>query len=384
MAASTPAVPGRIFISYRREETAYPAGWLFDRLADRFGGSQVFKDVDSIEPGDDFVEVITRAVGSCDVLLALIGDEWLTITDQHGRRRLDNPEDFVRLEIEAALERDVRVIPILIDGARMPTAEELPGNLARLVRRQALELSPSRFDSDLGRLLRVLDRTLTEVQAPPKPPPERRAPPDVALALRPVLSHGRRSGEHHLTVDNLGAQPVGVTVAVDGAPDVTVEVTPTALPVEAGGSLTATLRVRPRRRLLAGRPRRHRFRAVARVAGVPVAAAEGAMLQRPLAPWWLLAAALLVVLLPVAALLRPQPSLTVPDPAGAAVADVMALLERTGLQAAVTREASETVAPGGLIRTVPSPGVRVRRGDRVTLVVSSGPAVTPLPLAPSS
>ncbi len=153
MAASPPTAPGRIFISYRREETAYPAGWLFDRLADHFAGGQVFKDVDSIQLGDDFVEVITRAVGSCDVLLALIGDEWLTITDEHGRRRLDNPDDFVRLEIEAALARKVRVIPILVDGARMPRADELPDSLSKLVRRQALELSPSRFDFDTSRLL---------------------------------------------------------------------------------------------------------------------------------------------------------------------------------------------------------------------------------------
>ena len=116
MADSIPAASGRIFISYRREETAYPAGWLYDRLADRFGSDQVFKDVDSIELGDDFVEVITRAVGACDVLLALIGQEWLTITDARGRRRLSNPHDFVRLEIEAALTRNVRVIPILVDG----------------------------------------------------------------------------------------------------------------------------------------------------------------------------------------------------------------------------------------------------------------------------
>src|SRR5512132_2843024 len=165
MAASPPAKPGRIFISYRREETAYPAGWLYDRLADRFSGGQVFKDVDSIELGDDFVEVITRAVGSCDVLLALIGEEWLTITDERGRRRLDNPDDFVRVEIEAALLRRVRVIPILVDGARMPRAEELPDSLANLVRRQALELSPVRFDFDTSRLLKVLDRTLAEVRA---------------------------------------------------------------------------------------------------------------------------------------------------------------------------------------------------------------------------
>lgn len=88
---------GRIFLSYRRDETAYPAGWLYDRLTSQYGGGQVFKDVDSIELGDDFVQVITRAVGTCDVLLALIGEQWLTITDEHGRRRLDDPDDFVRL-----------------------------------------------------------------------------------------------------------------------------------------------------------------------------------------------------------------------------------------------------------------------------------------------
>ena len=156
--------PGRIFISYRRGETAYPAGWLFDRLASHFGKGQVFKDVDSIELGDDFVEVITAAVGSCDVLLALMGDRWLAITDEDGRRCLDNPDDFVRLEIEAALTRNVRVIPILVGGAQMPRASELPASMAGLVRRQALELSPNRFDFDLRRLLKVLDRTITEMQ----------------------------------------------------------------------------------------------------------------------------------------------------------------------------------------------------------------------------
>ena len=123
MAGSSPPAPlGRIFISYRRQETAYPAGWLYDRLAGRFGRGQVFKDVDSIQLGDDFVEVITRAVGSCDVLLALIGERWLTISDEHGGHCLDDPNDFVRLEIEAALTRKVRVIPILVDGrgCRMP------------------------------------------------------------------------------------------------------------------------------------------------------------------------------------------------------------------------------------------------------------------------
>lgn len=156
--------PGRIFVSYRREDTAYPAGWLVDRLTEHFGSGQVFKDVDSIELGDDFVEAISAAVGSCDVLLALIGDEWLTVTGDDGRRRLDDPADFVRVEIEAALRRDVRVIPILVDGARMPRAEQLPASLAGLQRRQALELSPNRFDYDTSRLVKVLDATLAEMQ----------------------------------------------------------------------------------------------------------------------------------------------------------------------------------------------------------------------------
>ena len=91
VAGPIPAASGRVFISYRREETAYPAGWLFDRLADRYGRGQIFKDIDSIELGDDFVEVITTAVGSCDVLLALIGDQWLTITDEDGRLASTTP-----------------------------------------------------------------------------------------------------------------------------------------------------------------------------------------------------------------------------------------------------------------------------------------------------
>ena len=166
MAGSNPGATGRIFISYRREETAYPAGWLYDRLISHFGRDQVFKDVDSIELGDDFPEVIASAVGSCDVLLALVGDRWLTITDQDGRRRLDSSDDFVRLEIEAALQRNVRLIPVLVDGATMPRADELPSSLARMTRRQALELSPSRFEHDTNRLLRVLDETLAGTQRP--------------------------------------------------------------------------------------------------------------------------------------------------------------------------------------------------------------------------
>jgi hypothetical protein len=156
--------PARIFMSYRREETAYPAAWLFERLASQFGRYQVFKDIDSIEPGEDFGEIITTAVESCHVLLALIGRQWLTIAGQDGRPRLENPDDFVRREIEAALARDVRVIPVLVDGARMPRAEDLPPSLGKLARRQALDLNPARFGADAQRLVRSLGPVIAQAQ----------------------------------------------------------------------------------------------------------------------------------------------------------------------------------------------------------------------------
>jgi hypothetical protein len=166
MAKATGSPGGRIFISYRRGDASYPAAWLFDQLTTRFGSDRVFMDVDSIEPGDDFAEVIADAVGCCAVLLAVIGDRWLAAADESGRRRMDDSGDFLRLEIEAALARGVRVIPVLVDGARVPRPDQLPASMAALGRRQAVELRPARFSSDLTSLLTVLDRALTPV-APP-------------------------------------------------------------------------------------------------------------------------------------------------------------------------------------------------------------------------
>jgi len=213
MTASTPRPAGRIFISYRHGETDWQAGWLFDRLADHFGAGQIFKDVNSIQLGDDFVEVITTAVGSCDVLLALIGDQWLTITDVWGRRRLDNADDFVRLEIEAALKRKVRVIPVLVEGAPMPRAAQLPPSLAKLARRQALELSPSRFNFDTSRLVEVLDRTLAEVSGRPAA-----TGPDVAV---PAVPSEHDASTHHGSVPakaNEDAGPLSAPTAERSEP----------------------------------------------------------------------------------------------------------------------------------------------------------------------
>ncbi|MGB7963090.1 MAG: toll/interleukin-1 receptor domain-containing protein, partial [Propionicimonas sp.] len=148
------APQGRIFISYRRQETAWPARQLYEVMISRFGADQVFKDVDNINPGDDFVERLAQAVGSCDILLALIGRQWLDLRDDSGRRRIDDPADFVRLEIATALGRGVRVIPILVDGALMPRADALPGDLVALSRRQAVPLDPVTFDT--SRLLATM------------------------------------------------------------------------------------------------------------------------------------------------------------------------------------------------------------------------------------
>jgi hypothetical protein len=174
--------PGsRVFISYRREDSGYPAGWLFDQLAASLGADRVFKDVDSIEPGDDFAEVISDAVSSCAVLLAVIGDRWLAAADEDGRR-LDDPGDFVRLEIEAALTRGVRVIPVLVGGARMPRPAQLPPSLAPLCGRQAIQVSHARFRSDIAGLLTVLQRALGPAAAPR--PPARPAPAQTRQAVK--------------------------------------------------------------------------------------------------------------------------------------------------------------------------------------------------------
>jgi hypothetical protein len=146
----------KIFLSYRRDDSAGYAGRVAERLSDTFGHINVFRDVDDIKPGVDFTEAIGRAVGNCDVLLALIGPRWLTEADTTGARRLDHPQDFVRIEISSALERKVRVIPVLVQKAEMPAEELLPEPLKPFALHQAIELSDTRWDYDVGQLIAAL------------------------------------------------------------------------------------------------------------------------------------------------------------------------------------------------------------------------------------
>ena len=155
-----------IFISYRREDAEGQAGRLFDDLVRDFGDDSVFMDVAGLEPGRDFRRAIDEQVTSCGVLLAVIGKSWLDAKDESGQRRLDDPMDFVRLETASALKRDIPVIPVLVRGASMPRAEDLPEDLKELAFRNGVELTHARWDSDVQVLVKALR---PYVQAKPEP-----------------------------------------------------------------------------------------------------------------------------------------------------------------------------------------------------------------------
>ena len=157
------ADPG-IFLCYRRDDTQGYAGWLWESLTERFGRGRVFRDIDEIEPGLNFVEVIDEAMSRCRASLILIGPRWLSVTDKEGTPRIQLEGDFVRLEVEAALSRDMRVIPVLLQGAEMPTQSALPETIKPLALRNAVELSESRWHYDVDRLVNVLSLLLESPQ----------------------------------------------------------------------------------------------------------------------------------------------------------------------------------------------------------------------------
>jgi len=150
---------GHIFVSYRRSDSADIAGRIYDRLIGKFGKNPVFKDVDSIPLGLDFKEYLDKKVGECDVLLAIIGDRWLSASDSTGNKRLEDPADFVRIEIESALQRGIPVIPLLVRDAHMPSEESLPPGLRKLVYRNGIPIrSDPDFHRDMDRLIAALEK----------------------------------------------------------------------------------------------------------------------------------------------------------------------------------------------------------------------------------
>jgi hypothetical protein len=179
--------PSGIFISYRREDASGYAGRLYDHLTAHFGEQMVFRDIEHITPGSDFVRRIEDAVGACQVVLAVIGPSWATITGPDGQRRLDNPTDYVRLELTSSLQQDIRIVPVLVQDAEMPRPQDFPEPLQGLSRRNAIELSDSRWPYDVRQLVAAIEKSVTpqrsrsfrgspppkQPTAPPRPAPRR-------------------------------------------------------------------------------------------------------------------------------------------------------------------------------------------------------------------
>lgn len=163
------SAPPMIFLSYRRDDSAGHVGRLYDSLSAKFGSQRIFVDIDHISPGQDFVQVVDDAVARCAVLLVVMGKRWAG-TGRIGKRRIDNPGDFVHLEVAGGLKRSgLRLIPVLVGGATMLGPAELPDDLKELARRNAFDLSDTRWKEDVARLTGELERALGPAGMPATP-----------------------------------------------------------------------------------------------------------------------------------------------------------------------------------------------------------------------
>src|SRR5262249_36305011 len=185
----------KVFISYRRDESAGHAGRVHDRLEREFGRDLLFMDVDAVPLGVNFVKVLSEEVAKCDVLLAVIGPNWLNARDEDGNRRLDNPHDFVRIEIGAALQRTIPVIPILLDGAKVPKPSQLPKELEELSLRNGLDVRHVSFHNDIDKLVRSLKGQLAEADARRRDEDERRGQEKLQVEARQRAEQERRRQE---------------------------------------------------------------------------------------------------------------------------------------------------------------------------------------------
>lgn len=190
------AALGSIFINYRRNDSEGEAGRLFDELINRFGERSVFMDVSAIEPGQDFRKAIDLSVSTCTVLLAVIGQDWIHSKDVSGQRRLEDPADFVRIELASALRREIAVVPVLVRGAKMPVARDLPADLRDLAYRNAVELTHARWKSDIQLLIRALQPSMGSPAKLPAPEiaPSVPLPSTQTIALQSFSSEPPASG----------------------------------------------------------------------------------------------------------------------------------------------------------------------------------------------
>ena len=275
-----------IFISYRREDAEGQAGRLFDDLTAHFGRDAVFMDVAGIKKGLDFRRIIDEHVTSCGVLLVIIGKRWLSVTDGKGKRRLDDANDFVRLETAAALSRDIPVVPVLVQDAVMPTEQDLPDVLKNLAFRNGTELTHARWDSDVKLLIEDL-RPYLETPAPaaraPQPATIRPMPPGSgrltsralwAAAGTAVVTGGVSIFGYHVWQDRLAAQERALA-AVQAPPKIAM-----AQRTRDGTAATPPVVSKPALKV-ADEP--YKLDATATQIEVPHAAAEKAVAEKALA-----------------------------------------------------------------------------------------------------
>lgn len=384
-----------IFISYRRDESAGHAGRIYDRLREKFGRDRVFMDVSAIEPGVDFVEAIDRAVGSCTVLLVVIGRRWLECIDATGRRRLDDPKDFVRLEVSTALRRNIRVVPVLVQDAAMSREETLPDELKLLARRNAIEINDTHWDSDLAQLVETLERVLTGPAGPAKKEiaaeqtawavQKKRLPLLIGSITAIVLAlAGLLTG-----IDSLRDSVVRL---FEGSPPVTTTTGTTALPGGQGPVEPAAVTV-PR---VIGMEEREAVETI-RIRGlqpqieqrISSDARSGTVFkQEPAADSALPAGGRVIVHVARAPVpqppqppedLQPRPStpslVVVPNLAGKTLNKAGAALANVGLNVgAVEKRETGAAEPGTIIGQKPDAGARLGRGKNVSLVVAVSPA----------
>jgi hypothetical protein len=385
-------LPG-VFISYRRDLDAGWAPWLYDKLSDQFGANRIFMDLDSIAAGDDFVEVITRSVASCRVLIALIGKEWIDAQDAAGRRRLDDPADFVRLEIEIALRRGIRVIPLLIGGATMPAPAELPKTLTPIAHRQALTLTGTHRRYDAEHLVEAVKLALDQPPVEPIPPPSP-APPgptpseqgQLLASVQPKVARGVRGSSFEVRLTNGGPAHRSVVLR-SAALQEGVNIRPDRVRVEVPAGETANTRigVQAQKPLWWGRGRDADVRIRVGVPDAVPSTLESRFRQRP---FYGLPAMLAVLVFAVLTSIALQGRASVGDVVVPSVltdeATARTVMQHAGLMVAVASAPSQTVPKGKVIRTGPPAGARVQRGSVVTLFVSTGSTGKHTPSAPPS
>lgn len=366
-----------VFISYRRDDTEGQAGRIFEELRRRLGEDRVFMDVTGIAPGVDFRKEIERAVSGCDVLLAVVGRSWLSAVDARGEKRLSDPKDFVRMETAAALRRDIPVIPVLVQGADMPSAEDLPEDLREFAFRNAVELRHKRWDDDIASLVEVLQQLASvpqrgttngngPVSTATAPLAETR-PAETAPAQKgaPASGGGRR----------FVFAAVAATIVAAGAV-VALRQNDVEVPSVVGKSLTDARAAIVQARLKPGAEKAvpSAGKADQEVVGQSPTGSSKVKPDTVIDLEYALAAKPVPPTGPANTPVDATAKVAVPSVIGKPQADAIAMLRAAGLVTTVTKRTTDKERPGTVLAQEPAGNGEADKGTRVRLVVAVEPA----------